>query len=85
MVLDMNAIALHGIVVPLTLVRWLVRVGMFPALVFALAQDVHQFEASKDCRGSFSRGFGNGFDRYRCDLVAKKIGSDLKVRIPLPQ
>jgi len=79
---DMNAIALRP---PLLIVRWLVRVGLLPALVFALSADVWQFEASRDCRGSFSAGFGTGFDPHRCDLVVRKIGADVEIRVPLPQ
>jgi hypothetical protein len=55
------------------------------ALVFALSADVMQFEASKECRGAFSSGFGGGFDVHRCDLVVRRIGSDRGLRIPLPQ
>jgi hypothetical protein len=49
------------------------------------ASTLDSIEASKDCRGSFSRDFSNGFDRYRCDLVVRKIGSDFKIQVPLPQ
>jgi hypothetical protein len=73
----MNAIALRRPAIPLTVVWRLIRVGLLPALVFALSADVQQFEASRDCRGAF-------FDTHRCDLVLRKIGTDVKIRVPLP-
>jgi hypothetical protein len=82
---QMNAIALRGSIVPLTVVRRLVILGLLAALVFDLSADVQQFDTSRDCRGAFSAGFSGGFDRYRCDLVIRKIGADVKIRIPLPQ
>jgi hypothetical protein len=81
----MKAITLHRPAIPLTIVWWLFRLGVLAALVFALSADAQQFEASKDCRGAFSAGFSSGFDTHRCDLIVRKIGSDLKVRIPLPR
>jgi hypothetical protein len=78
----MNSIALRP---SLLIERWLVLLGLLPALVIALAVLIWLFEASRDCRGSLSAGFSNGFDLYRCDLVVRKIGSDLKIRVPLPQ
>jgi hypothetical protein len=80
----MNAIALRRPAIPLTVVWRLIRVGLLPALVFALSADVQQFEASRDCRGAFSAGFSRGFDTHRCDLVLRKIGTDVKIRVPLP-
>jgi hypothetical protein len=81
----MSAIALRRPIAPLTVLTWLFRLGLLPALVFALSGDVQQFEASRDCRGAFGRGFSSGFDRYHCDLVLRKIGSDVKIRVPLPR
>jgi hypothetical protein len=80
----MNTIALRP---SLPIVRWLrlIRLGLLPALAVALAVAVWPFEASRDCRGSFSPGFSSDFDRHRCDLVVRKIGTDAKIRVPLPQ
>jgi hypothetical protein len=81
-----NALALRRPIVPLVIVLHLFRLGLLAALIFAVSADTQQFEASRDCRGSFSRDFfSKDFDRYRCDLVVKKIGSDFKIRVPLPQ
>jgi hypothetical protein len=82
----MTTIALPCPVRPADLFRRLVGAGLvLSALVFALSGDVVQFEASKECRGAFSSGFGGGFDMRRCDVVVRRIGGDAGVRIPLPQ
>jgi hypothetical protein len=65
--------------------RRLILVGLVPAFALALAAVVLQFDASRECRGSFNAGFSSGFDLRRCDLVVRKIGSDLKFRVPIPQ
>jgi hypothetical protein len=70
---------------PADTTRRLVRAGLTAALVFALSADVMQFEASKECRGGFSSGFGAGFDVHRCAMVIRKTGSDAEMRIPLPR
>jgi hypothetical protein len=71
---------------PADLFRGLVGAGLvFGALVFALSGDVVQFEASKECRGAFSSGFGGGFETRHCAVVVRKTGSDEKIRIPFPQ
>jgi hypothetical protein len=68
------------------LIRRLIRDGLIPALVLALYLVQVQFEASKECRGgAFSAGFSRGFDVRRCDLVVRRIGDDVGIRIPLPQ
>jgi hypothetical protein len=65
--------------------RWLVWVGLMSALVLAAYMVLAQFDASKECRGgAFSAAFSRGFDVRRCDLVLKRVGSEV-VRIPLPQ
>jgi hypothetical protein len=79
---DMNAIALRPSFIEM---RLLILLGLLPALAVALAVAVWPFEASRDCRGSFSPGFSSDFDRHRCDLVVRKIGTDAKIRVPLPQ
>jgi hypothetical protein len=81
----MNAFTPAWPVSPAIVLRRFVRSGLLAALAFALAADAQLFEASKDCRGSFSRDFSNGFDLYRCDLVVRKIGSEFEIRVPLPQ
>jgi hypothetical protein len=40
----------------------MVCAGLIAGLVFVVAADVPKFEASKECRGAFSSGFGGGFD-----------------------
>jgi hypothetical protein len=70
--------------ISLTALRRLVRLGLLAAFVLALAADVRQIEASKECRGAFAAGFGSGFDVRHCNLTLK-IGVDLQVSIPLPR
>ena len=64
---------------PAEITRRLVRASLMAAIVLALSADVIQFEASKECRGGFSAGFGSGFDVHRCDLVVRRIGGDTGV------
>ncbi len=62
-----------------------IRAGLMTALVFALYADVPQFEASRECRGG---AFSAGRMASMCaaaNLVVRRIGSDLGVRVPLPQ
>jgi hypothetical protein len=63
---------------------WAVLLGLLPALVLAAVLTLSRLDWSRECRGGFSSGFVGGFDRYRCELVIRIIGSDLRVRIPLP-
>jgi len=65
------------------LVRHLVLAGLIPALAIALVVAASGVDVSKECRGAFSHGFSLFFDRYRCDLVVKVVGSDREFRVPL--
>lgn len=67
----------------LIFIRLLVLLGLIPALAFALCVTANQFEASRKCQGAFSRGFSNDFDRYRCAVVVRLIGTDFQIQIPL--
>jgi hypothetical protein len=64
--------------------RW-VRAGLIPALVVAVSGDVAQLERSKECRGDFSYGFSRDFDVRHCDLVVRRVGGDLELRLSLPR
>jgi hypothetical protein len=81
----MRSVALPRPRVPITVVWWLIRLGVLAALVFALAGDAQLFDASRECRGAFSSAFSSGFDVHRCKLTVKAVGSDFKFAIPLPQ
>jgi hypothetical protein len=82
----MTAIELPRPERPVDLFRRLVGAGLvLGALVLALSVDVRQFEASKECRGAFSSGFGGGFDVRRCDLVIRSFGRDIGLHFPLPR
>jgi hypothetical protein len=65
-------------------VWWLVRFGLFAALVLSLVVAAYQFEAKRECGGAFSRGFSNGFDVHRCEVIVHQIGTGWRIRIPLP-
>jgi hypothetical protein len=70
---------------PVDLVRRLVAVGLIPALMFAVSAEVIQLEASKKCRGDFSSDFSRDFNLRRCDVVLKRVGGDLELRLPMAQ
>jgi hypothetical protein len=71
---------------PADLTRRLFLAGLVPALIAALATDRPKIDISKECHGgAFSSAFGSGFDVQRCDLVVKKIGSPVELRVRLPQ
>jgi hypothetical protein len=66
--------------------RGLVHAGLVAALMIALAASLPAFNANRECRGgAFSSGFSAGFDIKRCDLVIRKNGGDVVLRIRLPQ
>jgi hypothetical protein len=67
---------------PIIAIRWAVRLGLIAALVYALAATAAQFEISRNCHGAFSRAFSSAFDRYRCDLVVRHIGTDFQITVP---
>jgi hypothetical protein len=69
---------------PIIVLRWAIRLGLIPAIVFALSSTATQFDASRECRGAFSRAFSNGFDRYHCAVVVQHIPTEFKIQIPLP-
>jgi hypothetical protein len=69
---------------PTAYLRWAIRAGLVCAFALALALTTIQLDVSRNCRGGFSRGFSNGFDVYRCELVVRKIGTNSQFRIPLP-
>jgi hypothetical protein len=82
----MNTITIPRPERPADLFRRLVGAGLvLGALVVALSADVMQFEASKECRGAFSSGFGGGFDVRRCDVVIRWFGRDIGLHFPLPR
>jgi hypothetical protein len=65
--------------------RRLVCAGLLFAIVVAgMVAMLHSFEASKECRGAFSNGFSNGFDRYRCELKLRIIENGPQLTIVLP-
>jgi hypothetical protein len=68
---------------PILILRWLVRLGLIPALAFALSSTATLFTTSRECQGAFSAGFSNGFDRYRCAVVIRHVGTNYHIRIPL--
>jgi hypothetical protein len=80
----MKAIALTRPICPAIALRWLVRYGWLPALAIALAADIQLFDASKECRGTFSSAFSRDFDIHRCKITIKAIATDFKFSIPLP-
>ncbi len=81
--LNMSTIALPR---PVDLIRPLVCAGLMGGLVLALSVGLPQFEVSKECRGgAFSAGFSRGFDVRRCDLVIRRFGRDIGLRVPLPR
>jgi hypothetical protein len=83
---DMTAIDLPRLKRPVDLVRWLVSAGLLTGLVLAVYLVLVQFEAKRECRGgAFSAGFSRGFDVRRCDLVVRRFGRDIGVRVPLPR
>jgi hypothetical protein len=61
------------------------RAGLLFAIIVAGATAMlHSLEVSKECRGAFSGGFSNGFDRYRCELKlsVNEDGPELTLRLP---
>ena len=62
----------------------LIFFGIIYALVVAIVVTANGLETHRDCRGAFSSGFSNDFDRYRCELIIRYIGTDLEFRIPAP-
>jgi hypothetical protein len=80
----MATIALPHVERPAHLILWLVRAGLMPGLLLVLCLVLVQFEASKECRGgAFSAGFSRGFDIRSCDLVIRRFGRDIGLRVPL--
>jgi hypothetical protein len=70
---------------PADLLRRLVRAGLLFAIVVAgVVAMLRSFEASKECRGAFSAGFSNGFDRYRCNLKLRLIENGPEFTLSLP-
>ena len=70
---------------PADLIRWLVRAGVMSGMVFGLYIVLAQFSASKECHGgAFSAAFSKGFDVRGCDLVVRRFGRDIGIRISLP-
>jgi hypothetical protein len=69
---------------PIIALRWAVRLGLIAALVFALSATTTQFNIFRKCQGAFGRGFSDGFDRYRCNLLFRHIGTDFRMNVPLP-
>jgi hypothetical protein len=63
--------------------RRLVLAGVILAFVAASVVALWPYEASKECRGAFSAAFRRDFDVRRCDLVVKRTGVGVVVRIPL--
>jgi hypothetical protein len=66
--------------------RALIRAGLVAAIVAAgVLAMTETFEASRKCRGGFSRGFSADFDLYRCELIIRllRAGSQI-IKIPLP-
>jgi hypothetical protein len=81
----MSMISLPRYERPADLIRWLVRAGVMSGVAFALYIVLAQFSASKECRGgAFSAAFSRDFDVRRCDLVVKRFGRDIGLRISLP-
>jgi hypothetical protein len=63
----------------------LARAGLLFAIIIAgVIAMLHSFEASEECRGAFSRGFSDDFDRYRCDLSLRIIENGPELTLPLP-
>ena len=67
---------------PILALRRAILLGLIPALVFTLSAT--QFATSRECRGAFSRAFSNDFDRYRCAVVVRHVGTDFEIQIPMP-
>jgi hypothetical protein len=80
----MKAIAMTWPISPAIELRRLVRYGWLPALAFALAADTQLFNASKECRGTFTSAFSRDFDIHRCKITINAIATDFKFSIPLP-
>ncbi len=60
---------------------WLCMIGAFVVAAVATAD---QFEKKRACHGAFSAAFSAAFDRYRCELTIRRIGTDFKLTLPLP-
>jgi len=62
---------------PADLMRRMVLAGL-SGLIVALAVELPQFDANKECQGGgFSSGIGTGLDVRHCDLVVRKTGSEI--------
>jgi hypothetical protein len=62
----------------------LVRAGLLAAIMIAaVAAALTRYIDGFNRACAFSRGFNNGFDRYRCDLVLR-VQDGPQFRLPLP-
>ena len=81
----MRFVRSSAILRPTDWLRRLVRAGLLFAIVVAgVVAMLHSFEASKECRGAFSGGFSNGYDRYRCGLKLRIIEDGPELTLTLP-
>lgn len=70
---------------PIDLGRRLFLAGLIIPFIAALVVAILQFDISKKCHaGAFSSAFSSAFDVSYCDLVIRKIGSDVEFRVRLP-
>jgi hypothetical protein len=61
--------------------RLVIVLGLLAALAVAAMETVRAF---RNCHGGFSRGFSEGFDTHRCEIIVRLVKLGAQVMIPLP-
>jgi hypothetical protein len=70
---------------PADLVKRLVRVGLlFAALAAGVVAALNTLSVSRQCSGSFSRGFGAAFDVRHCDVTLRFASGGPRLTFRLP-
>jgi hypothetical protein len=72
------------VTVPQSLLRAMILFGIIFAFEAGILTTVNRFQTHRNCTGAFSTGFSSGFDRYRCELTIRYVGTPLEITIPAP-
>jgi hypothetical protein len=73
---------------PVTRLYSLLLAMIWASIIFAfsvaLLITANRLQSHRHCEGAFSQGFNNDFDRYRCELTIRYVGTNLEFTIPAP-
>jgi hypothetical protein len=64
------------------LLRAMILFGIIFAFEVGILTTANRFQTHRSCTGAFSSAFSSGFDRYRCELTIRYVGTPLEITIP---